>query len=57
VKVEDSKIEDRTMENKHRLGIRQQLYAIRNAILEYGEVKANKELKQKINGLFRRHLS
>ena len=39
------------------LGVRQQLSAIKNAILEYGEVHANKELKRKINGLFGKHLS
>jgi len=39
------------------LGVRQQLTAIKNAILEYGEIQANKELKRKINGLFGKHLS
>jgi len=39
------------------LGARQQLTAIKNAILEYGEVQANKALKQKIYGLFGKHLS
>jgi predicted ester cyclase len=39
------------------LSVRQQISALKNAILEYGEVKANQELKQKIKGLFSRHLS
>ena len=39
------------------LGVRQQLTALRNAILEYGEVQANKELKEKIKGIFGKHLS
>ena len=39
------------------LGIRQQLSAVKNTILEYGEVKANAQLKDKINGLFKKHLS
>lgn len=34
------------------LGMKQQLFGIKNAILEYGEVQANKELKHKISGLF-----
>ena len=38
------------------LGVRQQLSAVKNAILEYGEVKANAQLKDKINGLFKKHL-
>lgn len=37
------------------LSVKQQVSALKNAILEYGEVQANKELKEKINGLFRRH--
>ncbi len=36
---------------------RQQLSAIKNAVLEYGEVKANKQLGEKISGLFNKHLS
>jgi steroid delta-isomerase-like uncharacterized protein len=39
------------------LGARQQLTAIKNAMLEYGEIQANKALKQKIYGLFGKHLS
>lgn len=39
------------------LGIGQQLSALKNAILEYGEVQANTQLKEKINGLFKKHLS
>ena len=39
------------------LGVRQQLSAIKNAVLEYGEVKANKQLGEKISGLFNKHLS
>ena len=39
------------------LGVRQQISAIKNAILEYGEVQASKELKGKINRLFGRHFS
>lgn len=39
------------------LGVRQQLSAVKNAILEYGEVKANAQLKDKINGLFKKHLT
>ena len=37
------------------LRMRQQLSAIRNAILEYAEIKANKELAEKIIGLFKKH--
>lgn len=37
------------------LGLKQQLSVIKNAILEYGEVKGNKELKEKIIGLFGKH--
>ena len=47
--------------NRHTLrckqGVRQQLSAIKNAVLEYGEVKANKQLGEKIVGLFNKHLS
>ena len=32
------------------------LSAIKNAVLEYGEVKANKQLGEKISGLFNKHL-
>jgi predicted ester cyclase len=38
------------------LGVRQQLAAVKSALLEYGEVKANAQLKDKINGLFKKHL-
>jgi hypothetical protein len=38
------------------LGVRQQLSAVKNSILEYAEIQANKELKRKINGLFKKHL-
>ena len=34
------------------LGARQQLTAVKNAILEYAEVKTNEELKSNINRLF-----
>ena len=37
------------------LGARQQLSAVKNAILEYAEVRANTDLKTKINGLFNKH--
>jgi steroid delta-isomerase-like uncharacterized protein len=37
------------------LGARQQLSAVKNAILEYAEVQTNQELKQRINGIFNRH--
>jgi steroid delta-isomerase-like uncharacterized protein len=37
------------------LGARQQLSAVKNAILEYAEVRTNQGLKQKINGLFNKH--
>jgi|GEM_PF-1596749 predicted ester cyclase len=39
------------------LTVRQQLFAIKNAIPEYGEVQANAQLKDKINGLFKKHLT
>jgi steroid delta-isomerase-like uncharacterized protein len=39
------------------LDVRQQLSAVRNAILEYGEVQANMDLKEKINRLFGAHPS
>jgi hypothetical protein len=35
------------------LGVKQQISAIKNAILEYGEVQANAQLKDKINGLLK----
>lgn len=38
------------------LDTKQQLFAIKNAILEYGEVQANKDLKHKISGLFGKDL-
>lgn len=38
------------------LDVRQQLSAVKNAILEYAEVQTNKELKEKIDHLFGRHL-
>ncbi len=37
------------------LGARQQLTAVKNAILEYAEVKTNEGLKSKINRLFGSH--
>jgi hypothetical protein len=37
------------------LSPRQQISAIMSGILEFAEVKANKELKDKITGLFKRH--
>lgn len=39
------------------LGVRQQFSAIRNAILEYAEVQTNVHLREKIDGLFKKHLS
>lgn len=39
------------------LDVRQQLSAVKNAILEYAEVRANKELKEKIGRLFGKHLT
>ena len=38
------------------LDVRQQLSAVRNAMFEYAEIRANKELKEKINHLFGKHL-
>ena len=38
------------------LDVRQQLSAVKNAILEYAEVQTNKELKEKIDRLFGKHL-
>ena len=37
------------------LSPRQQISALMNGILEFAEVKANKDLKEKITGLFKRH--
>jgi steroid delta-isomerase-like uncharacterized protein len=37
------------------LNVRQQISAIMNGILEFAEVKTNKELEEKIKGFFRRH--
>jgi hypothetical protein len=37
------------------LDARQQLSAVKNAIFKYAEVRANKDLKNKINGLFNKH--
>ena len=39
------------------LDVRQQLSAVKNAILEYAEVQTNKELKEKIDRLFGKHLA
>ena len=59
-RFKDSKIMERweitdILSAAKQLGAKQQLFAIKNAILEYGEVKANKELKDKIMGLFGKH--
>ena len=59
-RFKDSKIMERweiidILSAAQQLGVKQQLFAIKNAILEYGEVKANKELKDKIMGLFGKH--
>jgi steroid delta-isomerase-like uncharacterized protein len=59
-RFKDSKIMERweiidILSAAKQLGVKQQLFAIKNAILEYGEVKANKELKEKIIGLFGKH--
>jgi steroid delta-isomerase-like uncharacterized protein len=59
-RFKDSKIMERweiidILSAAKQLGMRQQLFAIKNTILEYGEVKANKELKEKIMGLFGKH--
>lgn len=37
------------------LSPRQQISALMNGILEFAEIKANKDLKEKITGLFKRH--
>jgi hypothetical protein len=37
------------------LSPRQQISALMNGILEFAEVKANKDLKEKITGLFKKH--
>ena len=39
------------------LDVRQQLSAVKNAILEYTEVQTNKALKEKIDDLFGKHLT
>lgn len=61
IQIKDSKIMERwevidIISAAKQLGIKQQLFAIKNAILEYGEIQANKDLKQKISGLFGKHL-
>jgi hypothetical protein len=37
------------------LSPRQQISALINGILEFAEINANKDLKEKITGLFKRH--
>ena len=59
-RFKDSKIIERweiidILSAAKQLGVRQQLSALRNAILEYGEVRANNELKEKISRLFGGH--
>lgn len=61
IQIKDSKIMERwevidIISAAKQLGIKQQLFAIKNAILEYGEIQANKDLKLKISGLFGKHL-
>jgi len=61
-RLKDSKIIERwelidILSAAKQLGVRQQLSAIKNAVLEYGEVKTNKQLGEKINRLFNKHLS
>jgi steroid delta-isomerase-like uncharacterized protein len=61
-RFKDSKIVERwevidILSAAKQLGFRQQLSAIRNAMLEYVEVQANVHLKEKINSLFKKHLS
>jgi hypothetical protein len=61
IRIKDSKIVERwevidIISAAKQLGMKQQLFAIKNALLEYGEVQANKELKHKISGLFGKHL-
>ena len=61
-RFKDSKIIERwevidILSAAKQLGVRQKLSAVKNAILEYGEVQANIQLKEKINGLFKKHLS
>ena len=61
-RFKDSKIIERwelidILSAAKQLGVRQQLSAIKNAVLEYGEVKGNKQLGEKISGLFNKHLS
>ena len=60
-RFKDSKIAERweiidLLSTAKQLGVRQQFSAVKNAILEYGEVQANVQLKDKINGLFKKHL-
>ena len=62
IKIKDSKIVERwevidIISAAKQLSMKQQLFAIKNAILEYGEVQANNDLKQKISGLFGKHLT
>ena len=62
IKIKDSKIVERwevidIISAAKQLGMKQQLFTIKNAILEYGEVQANNDLKQKISGLFEKHLT
>lgn len=61
-RFKDSKIVERweiidLLSAAKQLGARQQLSAVKNAILEYGEVQANAQLKDKINSLFKKHLT
>ncbi len=61
-RFKDSKIVERwevidILSAAKQLGFRQQLSAIKSAILEYAEVQANVHLKEKINGLFKKHMS
>ena len=61
-RFKDSKIVERweiidLLSAAKQLGVRQQLSAVKNAILEYGEVQANAKLRDKINSLFKKHLS
>ncbi|RPH74125.1 hypothetical protein EHM76_04090 [bacterium] len=57
---QDSKIIERweiidILSTAKQLGVKQHLFVIKNAILEYAEVKGNKELKEKIIGMFGKH--
>ena len=61
-RFKDSKIVERweiidLLSAAKQLGARQQLSAVKNALLEYGEVQANAQLKDKINSLFKKHLT